>query len=65
MKLEKEQLARLQRLERRRGWRPKVDLSQIRSRTQMVEPISVGHGNNEIYSHGAKLDTQWQARQPV
>ncbi len=51
VQLEQEQFARFERAESPIGWRPKVDLGQMRNRAQMVKPIAIGHCNDKFDAH--------------
>jgi hypothetical protein len=51
VQFEKEQLARLQRSERSGPRGPKIYFAQMRLRSQMLEPVAIGDGDDELDGH--------------
>src|SRR4051812_31388046 len=53
MELEEEKLAGLQGLEGGPRRCPKVDLRQIPALAKVIEPVAIGHGDNQLDGHRA------------
>jgi hypothetical protein len=51
MKFEKKQFARFKSAKARRRRRPEINFSQMRFGTQVIEPVPIGHRDNQPYGH--------------